>query len=174
MKPIGISVLMLPMALIFVSCDAGQLTQNALDVEAPTLSKKAKPDKPPKAELITFVGDLAGEEPVVGCCPNAGPFPEYEMTFSGPLLESFPAVTYDGQIFMNTVGTRTNQSYMVQFWTGEMFLEVRGGEIQEDKKNKSLTATFAGDQMMIIQPISDTECDTTYVDVAFTLTRAPQ
>jgi hypothetical protein len=165
MKPLVISASMLSMALIFVSCDASQLTHNTLDVETPNLSK-GKPNKSPKAELITFVGDLEGSQEVVGCCPNAGPFPAYTMTLSEPL----PAGEYDGQIFMNTVGTRKDQSYMVQFWTETMFLEARGGVIEEDKKSKSLTATFTNQPMTI-----HLEGEPTYVvDVDFTLTRAQQ
>jgi hypothetical protein len=62
MKSIVISVLMLSMALFFVSCEnEGQPTQNPLDEE---LNKK-----PQNAESIIFVGDLEGDQDVVGCCP---------------------------------------------------------------------------------------------------------
>ena len=168
MKPLVISVLMLSIALIFVSCDASQLTQNTLDVETQLSKGKPHPDKPSNTELITFVGDLAGSQTVVGCCPNAGPFPAYTLTLSEPL----PTGAYAGQIFMNTVGRRSNQSYMVQFWTETMFLEVRGGVIQEDKRNKSLTATFTDQQMTI--HLDGDGAPTDVVDVNFTLTRAPQ
>ncbi len=173
MRPIVISALMLSMASIFVSCEnASQLTQNTLGVETPTLRKNPKPPKPdqdPKAELIAFVGDLSGSQTVVGCCPNAGPFPAYNgLTLSG----SLPAGTYDGHIFMNGVGRRTNQSYMVQFWTDAMFLEVRGGVSEEDKKNKSLTAEFKDAPMEIIYPYPGGQ--STFVPVSFILTRAQQ
>ena len=38
---------------------------------------KGKPDKPAKTEteLIVFTEDLAGNQLVEGCCPNAGPSP---------------------------------------------------------------------------------------------------
>jgi hypothetical protein len=172
MKPIATSVLMLSMALIFVSCENGsQLTQSTLDVETQLSKGRPHPNKPRKAELIAFVGDLKGSQTVVGCCPNAGPFPAYTMTLSGPLLESLPAGPHDGQIFMNTVGSRrANRSYMVQFWTETMFLEVRGGVIQEDKKNKSLTATYTNQPMTIYLDGEPTDP----VDVNFTLTRAQQ
>lgn len=171
MKPLAISALMLSMALLFASCENGsQLTQNTSDLETQLSKGKPHPDNPPTAELITFAGDLEGSETVVGCCPNAGPFPAYTMTLSGPLLESLPAGPHDGQIFMNTVGTGRNRSYMVQFWTETMFLEVRGGAVQEDKKNKSLTATFTNQPMTI-----HFDGESTYeVDVDFTLTRAQQ
>ena len=79
MKSIVISVLMLSMSLIFVSCqNEGQLTQSTSDVETQILDKK-----PQKGELIIFEeGDLSGNEIVLGCCPNAGPWPEYTMTLS--------------------------------------------------------------------------------------------
>ncbi len=160
MKSVVISVLLLSMSLFFVSCEnEGQLTESASDVETQILDKK-----PHDGDLITFTGDLVGSATVMGCCPNAGPFPAYnELTLSG----SLPAGIYDGHIFMNKVGRRTNQSYMVQFWTETMFLEVRGGVIQEDKKNKSLTATFTLAPWTI-------NGESTYVDVTFTLTRAQQ
>ena len=62
-----------------------------------TESLSKKPEKP---ERITFTGDLSGQEDILGCCPNAGPFPEFTMTLSGAL----PAGTYNGNIFMNVYG----------------------------------------------------------------------
>jgi hypothetical protein len=170
MRSIAVPVLVLSMASIFVSCENGsQLTQGTFDVETPTLSKKPNPNKPPKAELITLVGDLEGSQTVVGCCPNRGPFPAYTLTLPGDLGD-VPAGPYNGEIFMNKVGTRKNQSYMVQFWTETMFLEVRGGVIQDDRKNKSLTATYTNQPMTIYLDGEPTDP----VDVNFTLTRAQQ
>ena len=46
--------------------------------------KPVKPEKPDntQTEWITFTGDLMGSQEVEGCCPNAGPFPEYTMALS--------------------------------------------------------------------------------------------
>ncbi len=166
MKSIVFSVLMFSMTLLFVGCEnEGQPTQNTSDMEKQLLSKKSKPNKNPKSELITFEGDLTGDpvtQRVEGCCPNAGPFPKYTMTLSrvfGNISE-----TYNGNIFMNTFGTGKNKEYIVQFWWDEMFLEVRGGVIDNDKKNKILTVTFTNAQCVI-------DGDTVWVN--FTLTREP-
>ena len=99
----------------------------------------------PKSELITFVGDLAGSQDVVGCCPNAGPFPEYTMTLSEEFPGTMPG-TYDGQIFMNQYGAGKKKSYIVQFgWTEggiKYFIEIIGGDIEQNRKTKILTVTF--------------------------------
>jgi hypothetical protein len=183
MRPIVISALMLSMASIFVSCEnASQLTQNTLGVETPTLRKPPKDPKPPKnpvAELITFDGDLAGLQTVVGCCPNAGPFPEYTMTLSPEKFGDIFGVDISGEhignIFMNGSGRKAAWDYRVQFWWGEgtddcYFIEIRGGENNYDKGTKILTVTFTGAPMEIIDP----DGQSTFVDVTFTLTRAPQ
>ena len=165
MKSIVISVLMLSMTMLFVSCEnEGQLTQSTSDVETQILDKK-----PQKGELIIFKeGDLAGNEIVLGCCPNAGPWPEYTMTLSGPL----PAGTYDGNIFMNSTGRQSPGDYIVQFWWGEApnnyFIEIRGGEAHNDRRNKILTVTFEDAQCEIW--INDVFTET--VSVSFILTRA--
>ena len=160
MKSIVISVLMLSMTLFFVSCEnEGQPTQNTSDVEKQILDKK-----PSKAESIIFEGDLEGDQDVVGCCPNAGPNPAYTLTLSGLL----PAGTYDGHIFMNSTGRQSPGDYLVKFWAGTMYLEIRGGEKQYDRRNKILTVTF-----------EDVPCEV-WIDgvltgtppVNFTLTRA--
>jgi hypothetical protein len=115
---------------------------------------------------------LEGSQTVEGCCPNAGPFPAYnELTLSG----SLPGGTYDGNIFMNGFGRRAEWDYKFQFWWGEepdncYFIEIRGGESNYDKRTKILTVTFADEAMTIIHPAGDS----TYVNVSFILTRAPQ
>jgi len=172
MKSIVISVLMLSMSLFFVSCEnEGQLTQSTSDMEKQILSKKPKPNKNPKSELITFTGHLEGNpetQLVFGCCPNAGPWPAYTMTLSGPL----PAGTYEGNIFMNSTGRQSPGDYIVQFWWGEVpnnyFIEIRGGEAINDRRNKILTVTFENAQCEIWT--NDVSTDTVYV--SFILTRA--
>ena len=165
MKSIVISVLMLSMTFIFVNCEnEGQLTESTSDVERQILDKK-----PQKGELIIFKeGDLAGNEIVSGCCPNAGPFPEYTMTLSGAL----PHGTYDGNIFMNFTGSQSPGDYIVQFSWGEVpidyFIEIRGGEAYYDRRNKILTVTFVDAQCEIFIYGESTET----VLVTFTLTRA--
>jgi hypothetical protein len=109
---------------------------------------QGKPDKPgeSKAEWIAFDGDLVGGQPVVGCCPNAGPWPEYTMTL---LFEAgdFPSGTY-GELFINYYGAGRNQKYKVQFWNNEidLFIEIIGGVIDQDRKNKILTVTFTDEE----------------------------
>jgi len=166
MKSIIISALMLSMTFLFVGCEnEGQLTQSTSDVEKQILDKK-----PQKGELIIFEeGDLAGNEIVMGCCPNAGPWPEYTMTLSGPL----PAGTYVGNIFMNSTGRQSPGDYIVQFWWSEnvtdtSFIEIRGGAAHNDRRNKILTVTFKDAQCEIW--INDVLIET--VSVSFTLIRA--
>jgi hypothetical protein len=67
---------------------------------------------------------------------------------------------YDGQLFMNggiAHGRRApDDQYKVQFWSwdsdneipgfGDVFFEINGGEVVEDKKNKTLTVTFTEEQ----------------------------
>jgi len=118
------------------------------------------------AECIVFAGDLEsvlGSEVVEGCCPNAGPWPAYSMILH--LLDadgtaSTYAGQYDGQLFMNggpAHGRRApDDQYKVQFWSwdsdteipgvGDVFFEINGGDVVEDKKNKTLTVTFTDEQ----------------------------
>jgi hypothetical protein len=106
---------------------------------------KGKPDKPGKTqtEWIAFTGDLIGAQPVEGCCPNAGPFPDYTMTLpSDAPWPSGISGTHDGQLFINRYGAGRDQKYKVQFWNDDIAVEIIGGVIDDDKKNKTLTVTF--------------------------------
>jgi hypothetical protein len=169
MKSAAISVLMLSMTLFFVSCEnEGQPTQNTSDVETQSMSKKGGKLKP---ELIIFKeGNLEGNQTVFGCCPNAGPFPEYTMTLSGVFGNI--SGTYDGHIFMNSTGRQSPGDYIVQFWWGNKpnnyFIEIRGGEAHNDRRNKILTVIFEDAQCEIY--INDVLTETVYV--SFILTRA--
>jgi hypothetical protein len=106
---------------------------------------QGKPDKPGKSntEWIAFEGDLVGGQAVVGCCPNAGPWPEYTMTLLFGAGDFLPG-TYDGQLFINYYGAGRNQKYKVQFWNNDigLFIEIIGGVIELDRKNNLLTVTF--------------------------------
>jgi len=136
-----LSITLILVSLILVSCKYdGSLTQNTSDLETLRLSKPK-----PKSEWITFSGDLNGSQEVVGCCPNAGPYPKYNMTLSEvfPWLET--PETYDGQLFMNVFGRGKKKSYIVQFWWtngNDYFIEIRGGDIEWNKKDNFLTVTF--------------------------------
>jgi hypothetical protein len=127
---------------------------------------------------------LEGSQEVIGCCPNAGPNPEYTMTLSGELTDYVPAGPNDGHIFMNVfinlserVRGKRKAMYMVKFWWGEgdddyfydYFIEVRGGDIESNKKTKSLTVTFVDVPCKIW---IDDDDPTATVTVSFTLTRA--
>ena len=112
-----------------------------LIVSAANADKPPKPDKT-TAECITFTGDLIGHQQVEGCCPNAGPFPAYTMTLA--LDSSLPDGTYEGELFINYYGAGRNRKYIVQFWNDDLgvAIEIIGGVIDNDKKNKVLTVTF--------------------------------
>ena len=124
-----------------------------------------KPVKPPPdpdqttAECIVFTGDLMGEAVVEGCCPNAGPFPEYEMTLN--LTDEDGTTVYygieiDGELFINNYGAGRSHGYQVQFWSwdwdteipvvGDICIEVIGGIIDNDKKSNVLTVSFNGEE----------------------------
>jgi hypothetical protein len=126
-----------------------------------------KTDKPgeTRIEWIVFDGDLSGEQEVEGCCPNAGPFPEYRMTLSFDVGDL--AGTYDGQLFINTYGTGRNREYIVQFWNDEIGIEIIGGVIVYDRKNKVLTVTFEDEECV------DIETGDHIAWVTFTLVRSP-
>ena len=164
MKSIVISVLMLSMTLFFVSCEnESQLTQSTSDVETQILDKK-----PHDGDLIIFEGELTGEETVMGCCPNAGPSPVYpELELSGPNLPV--GIYYNGEIFMNSTGRQSPGDYLVKFWAGTLYLEIRGGVAHLERRTKILTVIFTDE---------DTQCEIdingilTYSEpVTFTLTR---
>lgn len=139
-------------ACVIVLCVAGLL---AFGVAA-----KDKPDAPPgrsKAECIVFAGDLAsaGETHIVGCCPNAGPWPRYEMTLATGRTEIDGTYSGDdaGYLYINAVGTGPNQTHKTQFWTwdsyggetpgdGDFFIEIRDGVITGDRKAKTETVTY--------------------------------
>lgn len=162
MKSKVYGILILAVAFLFTSCEyEGQPTQTTSDVEAKSLSKK-----PERLESIIFTGDLSGQEEVLGCCPNAGPFPEYTMTLSETFVEL--SGTYEGNIFMNVYGAGKNKSYIVQFWDGTIFLEIIGGNIEKDNQTKITTVTFTDEHCEVT--IANV---TTTFEVDFTLTRAP-
>lgn len=164
------------LSLVFVACETQPVVVDTPDAQ---FAKGGKPDKPPKpanGELIIFAGDLEGEEIVVGCCPNAGPFPEYTMTLS----ETFPpgmSGTHEGNIFMNTWGPKGSDSgdYIVQFWWGEeavpdYFVEIKGGEKEYNRRTKVLTVDF--DEENIVEMNINGEAFSPE-GLGFVLTRAP-
>jgi len=143
---------------------------------------KPKPKPEQNSEWITFSGDLYGEQEVVGCCPNAGPWPEYTMTLSEVFQTVFEPGTYHGHIFMNCFGRNMLWDYIVQFWWGEggddyfyeYFIEIRGGEAHKDKKTKILTVTFIDVPCYEIWKRGDLlTTENLEVIVNFTLTRDP-
>jgi len=139
-----------------------------------------KPDKPPgkpdkpgntQTEWIVFTGDLAGGQEVEGCCPNAGPFPEYTLTLEKDLVFTdgtyYPMGTYDGQVFMN--------GGKFQFWTEvpeHICIEIYGGVEDHDRKAKVLTVTFTNVEWNVMHELAPDEAHPTGV-VSFVLTRIP-
>jgi len=126
-------------------------------------------EKPPKPECIIFEDNVedvdvhvylesTGTTIIDGCCPNAGPAPEYTMTLHNICYTSvfgptcIPEVSLDGYVFMNVLGTPgPDQRYMVKFWTwdyaagdpifGDYFFEIRGGDLR-DKKTEGPNVTY--------------------------------
>ncbi len=99
----------------------------SLVISGANAGKPVKPDKPDKpgktkTELIVFTGDLQGWAHVEGCCPNAGPFPEYTITLPYDLVDDsvppeivYPAGTYNGELFINIDGVGQDSENIVQF-----------------------------------------------------------
>ena len=113
--------------------------------------KPDKPDKPgrTKSELIVFTGDLVGSEEVEGCCPNAGPFPEYTMALSFQVNDVPVFTPINGQLFINGYRIGQDGGYIVQFSNDHdlddhVAIEIRGGEVSTDKKTKEVTVVFEG------------------------------
>ncbi len=157
--------------LVLVACDAQPVSVDTPDAQFAKVDKKPKPAS---AELITFTGDLEGAQEVSGCCPNAGPFPAYTMVLKPGVFPDEVSGEQTGQIFMNSFGRKAQWDYIVQFWWGDepeddYFIEIRGGEMEYDRKTKILTVTFSGESMTIIDP----DEVSTDVVVDFVLTRAP-
>jgi len=113
---------------------------------------------------------LYGVQEVEGCCPNAGPFPEYRLFLSD--AENFPLGNYDGQLFMNGFRDGKNRMYKVQFWTegdDHICIEIYGGVPDYNKKTKVLTVTFEDVQWNFMHDPEKTPMGL----VSFVLTRSP-
>ena len=160
----------------------------SLMVSGANAGKPIKGDEPgnkgkTQTELIVFTGDLQGWAHVEGCCPNAGPFPEYELTLPVALVIAdgtyYPAGTYGGYVFMNGYRIGKDRGYKVQFWTDDLDLpatgpdhiciEIYGGVPDYDKKTKVLTVTFEGVEWNLMH---DPEKNPIGF-VSFVLTRSP-
>jgi hypothetical protein len=164
--------------LVLVACDTQPVDVDTPDAQFAKGEKPSKPPRPTSGEFITFTGDLGGSQKVEGCCPNAGPFPEYTMTLSG-IFPPEMAGEHTGNIFMNNWAPAPNRKdeggYKVQFWWGEgtedyYFLEINGGDVQYNKKTKFLTVSFDQEGMCIWH--NGVECQTPVI-VSFDLTRDP-
>ncbi len=157
-------VAFLAFVLVFIGVDF-------IEGQVKTLGKPDKPDKPgkTKTEWIAFTGDLVGGQTVEGCCPNDGPFPEYGMTLLFKVGNFPPSAYHDGQLFINRYGAGRNQKYKVQFWNDEIgiAIEIIGGVIDDDKKNKVLTVTFTDEMCVNLWTGSPIAV------VTFTLVRSP-
>jgi hypothetical protein len=166
------------LSLVLVACETQPVGVDTPDAQFAKGDNPNKPPRPPSGELITFEGDLIGGEEVAGCCPNAGPFPEYTMTLSGTFPPPMPG-TRAGNVFMNNWRGRDDtgswvRGYKVQFWWGEetgdyYFMEINGGQKEYNKRTRVLTVTYADEDMTVWH---NGEMLTT-VGVDFILTRAP-
>jgi hypothetical protein len=165
-KKLIIKLGILGLAAIFLLSMASYSTVQ----EVTTQGKPDKPDKPGKSktEWIAFDGDLVGGQPVDGCCPNAGPFPEYTMTLPFEAGGFPPGTCHDGYLFINGYGAGRNNAYIVQFWNDDLkiFVEIIGGVMDYDKKNKILTVTFENEECFDYYAFTTTL-------VSFTLVRRP-
>jgi hypothetical protein len=151
--------------------------------------KPAKPDKPNlTTECIVFTDNTedvfdhvyleGGQEcAVVGCCPNAGPAPQYVMTLYNVCYTSafgttefLPEVPVLGHLFMNEFGRNAPyEGWLVQFWTcdyrarrpvgGDFFLQIRGGTGDEDKKTKVTIVEFLSEEDAILWVYYDEDPD---------------
>ena len=130
-------------SLIGILCIASLIVSGA--------NAKGKPDGPggPRAERIVFTGDLIGDQIVENCCPNAGPHPQYTMTLGGddPWPAGFSG-TYVGQLHLNYYGHPPGQrsKYKVQFWNDSIAIQIIGGVVERDRKNKRITVTFTNEE----------------------------
>jgi hypothetical protein len=141
-----------------------------------------------KTELIVFTGDLQGWAHVAGCCPNAGPYPEYTITLPEPLLNSadelvYPAGTYNGTLFTKSYGVGlVSDGYIVQFHAccddhvpcienlPTMSFEIIGGTPESfgKKKDRVHTVTFDHEPYWL-----DWNRGTAAGEVSFKITIAP-
>jgi hypothetical protein len=151
--------------------------------------KPEKPGKPgggtePEGEFIAFTGDLLGGEVVQGCCPNAGPAPEYSLTLpEGGLGDPnyppyYSSGTYKGHLFINFFGAGKNQEYLVRFRGTKgleyLSIEIVGGVIEKDNKNKALTVRFTDEDCRVLVDGCPTPgCGEHIAFVTFTLVRYP-
>jgi hypothetical protein len=176
-KKLIIKLGILGLAAIFLLSMASYSTDQEVTTQGKP-DKPGKPGKPTNVEWIQFTGDLEGGQPVVGCCPNAGPFPEYTMTLTKD-VGHIPAGTYNGNLFTKSFsadrGKKSDrqQQYKVQFWwTGETGdnecgIEIRGGVIDFNEWNRVLTVTFTDvlcEDFCTGQPLTE---------LTFTLVRHP-
>ena len=150
-----------------------------------SVADAGKPVKPPgkpgggkdgtKAECIIFTDNMEGWDSHVwleggqdcaieGCCPNAGPWPRYEMTLYNVCYTSAFGIeeclepdSVLGYVFMNAYGRNAPyEGYKVQFWTwdyldrgpgdGDFFFQVRGGTGGLDKKTKVSVVEFLNEE----------------------------
>jgi hypothetical protein len=157
--------------------------------------KPPKPEKPAKpnltTECIVFTDNQNDDDlehvyleggqdcATVGCCPNAGPFPQYVMTLynvcytsafnTTDCLQEDPVL---GLLFMNGFGRNAPyEGWLVQFWTcdyrarrpvgGDFFLQIRGGtEVPQPKKSKVEVIEFldAEDAILWVYYDEDPDC----------------
>ena len=180
-------------AFASVLCIASLMASGANAGKPDNPGKPDKPDKPDntKTELIVFTGDLEGWAHVEGCCPNAGPYPEYTITLPEPLVDDssppetvYPAGTYNGELFMNSYGVGlASDGYIVQFHAccddhvpcidtslPVMSFEIIGGTVEEvgKRKDRVLTVTFDDEPYW-----NDWNRGEPAGYVTFTITRAP-
>ena len=163
---------------------------------------KGKPEKPPnpgggrdgtKAECIVFTDNkndpdsvhvyLEGGQDcaIEGCCPNAGPWPQYRMNLHNVCYESAFGITeclqdekpFLGYLFMNSFGRNAPyEGWKVQFWTcdcrnhapgdGDFFFQIRGGtEVPQGKKSKVSVIKFldAEDATLWVYYDENDDCD---------------
>jgi len=118
---------------------------------------------------------------IEGCCPNAGPWPQYRMTLHNLCYDSAVETEeclqdenpFSGYLFMNGYGRNAPyEGWKVQFWTcdcrnhapgdGDFFFQIRGGtEVPQGKKSKVSVIKFldAEDATLWVYYDENDDCD---------------
>jgi hypothetical protein len=119
---------------------------------------------------ILVVSGAYADKPEKPGKPGGGPEPEGEPYYSSG--------TYKGHLFINFFGAGKNQEYLVRFRGTKgleyLSIEIVGGVIEKDNKNKALTVRFTDEDCRVLVDGCPTPgCGEHIAFVTFTLVRYP-